>query len=148
LIRELKRRVCEKHSSLDSLFFSGSIMRLVSFRAGVILTSGTGLLRPVHFECSWPLQKIDLSETGVQCSPSTILSRLGFSIETIRWEDMQAIECCWLGMRIHYRQQEMTYELEITAPGAYNRTQTFLRDIQRHGDLFCESAHDSSAPRT
>jgi hypothetical protein len=145
--RTAKTRLRGAFFSLDSLLFSGSVMRLVSFRAGVILTSGTGFLRPVHFQCSWPLQRIDLIETGVQCSPSTILSRIGFSIETIRWEEMQAIECCWLGMRIHYRQQEMTYELEITAPGAYNRTQTFLRDIQRHEDLFCGSAHDNSAPR-
>jgi hypothetical protein len=123
-------------------------MRLVSFRAGVVLTSGTGFLRPVHFECSWPLQKIDLSETGLKCSPLTILSRIGFSMEPVRWEDMQAIEYCWLGMRVRYRQQAMTYELEITAPGAYNKTQVFLSDIQRHGDLFCGSAQDNSAPRT
>jgi hypothetical protein len=122
-------------------------MRLVSFRAGVILTSGTGFLRPIHFQCSWPLQRIELSETGVQCSPATLLSRLGFSMEMVTWENMQAIECCWLGMRVRYQQQGMTYELEITSPGAYNRTQTFLRDIQRHEDLFGGSPHDNSAPR-
>ena len=121
-------------------------MTELSFRAGVTLTSGTGFVRPIHYQSSWPLQKIVLNESGIEARAPFVLARLGFSMEFIEWETVQAIQYCLLGMRIVFTRQ-VTYELEITAPGSFDRTILFLHQSGQHQHLPGNRTSDHKTPQ-
>ena len=121
-------------------------MTELSFRAGVTLTSGTGFVRPIHYQSSWPLQKIVLNESGIEARTPFVLAPLGFSMEFIEWETVQAIQYCLLGMRIVFTRQ-VTYELEITAPGSFDRTILFLHQSGQHQHLPGNRTSDHKTPQ-
>jgi hypothetical protein len=120
-------------------------MKELSFRAGVTLTSGNGLLRPIHHQSSWPLEKIVLNESGIEARAPFVLARLGFSMEFIEWERVQTIQYCLLGLRIVYTRQ-VTYELEIIAPCAYEKTMSFLRQSGKHQHLLADPTSNPKTP--
>lgn len=110
-------------------------MKKLSFRAGMTLTSGTGFFQPIHFQYSWPLQKILIEDDGIIICPSMIHALVRSSFERVTWEEVKEIRYCWFGMRIFYARGQENFELEITAPGAYDSTMSFLREIGEHQHL-------------
>ena len=99
------------------------------------LTSGTGFFQPIHFQCSWPLQKILIDAAGIVIGPSMIHALIRFSLERIKWEEVKEIKYCWFGMRILYERRQEVFDLEITAPGAYDKTMSFLSESGEHQHL-------------
>lgn len=66
-------------------------MSRVSFRAGVVLTSGTGLIRPIHSDWLWPLQEIVLNKTGIEARPPIILTLVDITKTQIEWHEVQKL---------------------------------------------------------
>ena len=92
------------------------------------------------------MQKVVLNESGIEARAPFVLARLGFSMKVVEWQTVLAIEYCLFGMRIVYRRQ-VTYELEITALCAYDKTMSFLGESGQHQHLLADPTSNPKAPQ-
>jgi len=104
-------------------------MTSVTFRAGITITSGKGWFRPILSRSSWPLQKVTLTETGLEIGSSFLERLIGVSDRTILWTWIDSIGPTWFGMNVHYSEFNESFEMEITSPGCYDTVTEFLREL-------------------